>query len=553
MSDKIMYNTIQTILADLKRKLSIDRDETVKGQYTFEKFPDLPSSEQNTFLEESIKKGALDSFGQRIVDEGLSDGLRERFIGQGLGQDQVANRSLDRLICLRYRNLEGDLFLPVADYEGRTRPIETKILVKEKSHPYYVIENCPYIMDMVQNPTDWLLYDISSGNPDNAVKILSAEYIGEYEGSTNCCALTLNINRSQVSQGAHVGICSFKARGIEYNYLPAFVPGAGRGQVVSCGASWYDRINEKYRALVSFLVLANPLGRRMVTKAFSTTNRMGSWVQDDSNAAIGDFDDLIPEGYHGFSQLFGFIKISGRDGLYAANIGIADDTTTIQNPNYTVKLWGLLIFSEDLTYKKLIIPELDYVYENGISIHNYGGSIAFYKGKYHVTVHDGTTVPVWAGATGKRIVLTSDQIEGPYDIDSVIYDYAEPWMTQPGNPFSLSSANGALFVFNSELYYLTSASSLEMSSGSYQNHEIFLLKYNDANKKWSFCAKGPVFHYLAGNSANYPDLNINWGWDHMGATTFHYIENNKLWFGVSIKASDYSSSVGYIDLDKALS
>ena len=51
MSDKIMYNTIQTILADLKRKLSMDRDETVKGQYTFEKFPDLPSSEQNKFLD----------------------------------------------------------------------------------------------------------------------------------------------------------------------------------------------------------------------------------------------------------------------------------------------------------------------------------------------------------------------------------------------------------------------------------------------------------------------------------------------------------------------
>ena len=44
MSDKIMYNTIQTILADLKRKLSMDRDETVKGQYTFEKTPEFPSN-----------------------------------------------------------------------------------------------------------------------------------------------------------------------------------------------------------------------------------------------------------------------------------------------------------------------------------------------------------------------------------------------------------------------------------------------------------------------------------------------------------------------------
>ena len=44
MSDKIMYNTIQTILADLKRKLSMDRDETIKGQYTFEKTPEFPSN-----------------------------------------------------------------------------------------------------------------------------------------------------------------------------------------------------------------------------------------------------------------------------------------------------------------------------------------------------------------------------------------------------------------------------------------------------------------------------------------------------------------------------
>jgi len=40
MSDKIMYNTIQTILADLKRKLSMDRDETIKGKYVFEQVPD---------------------------------------------------------------------------------------------------------------------------------------------------------------------------------------------------------------------------------------------------------------------------------------------------------------------------------------------------------------------------------------------------------------------------------------------------------------------------------------------------------------------------------
>lgn len=44
MSDKIMYNTIQNILEDLKRKLSMDRDETVKGQYTFEKTPEFPSN-----------------------------------------------------------------------------------------------------------------------------------------------------------------------------------------------------------------------------------------------------------------------------------------------------------------------------------------------------------------------------------------------------------------------------------------------------------------------------------------------------------------------------
>lgn len=44
IKQKIQYDTIQRILQELRRVPNIERDETIKGKYTFEQFPNFPNS-----------------------------------------------------------------------------------------------------------------------------------------------------------------------------------------------------------------------------------------------------------------------------------------------------------------------------------------------------------------------------------------------------------------------------------------------------------------------------------------------------------------------------
>lgn len=508
-------------------------------------------------VNESISEPEIN---KRIVD-GNYDNLRERFIGQGLGQDQVANRRLDNLICRRYRNLEGDLFLPVQDYEGRTRPIETKILLKEKNIGggvnEFILENTPYIGDMVQNPTDWLVYNITThGNPQTlSVKVLTCEYIGDYEGSTNCCRITVNMDIANLVVGYHVGILSWKAKGLVLNYTPAFpIDIDGHGRTYCVGASWYDSINNIYRALVSVEYASNPIGKRTCIKTYRSTDRLiGAWTQDNIDA-VDDFADLIPETHKGFTQFSGFAKYPGSSGLMFCMIGLYDDTVELRTPYGTCTQVAILIFNEDLSHKRIIIPTLDYVFENRLNIHSYGSSITHYKGRYVMSIHDGGSVLVWPEEeAGKRVMLSSKNIEGPYSFDSTIIDLDDEWVNMVGSPINQAVANGQIFVFNGDLYYLLFGAAIQGTSGSLERHEGFLFKYNDSTKTWALTIPGPILTALFGHSSNYPELNLTWGNVHMGSSTFHYIEGNKLWMCFAATGGRYASSIGYIDLDKALS
>lgn len=455
---------------------------------------------------------------------------------------------LDNLKPLRYKNLEADVFLPLSQ--------ETKISVVSKNHPEYIIKNAPYIHDLIVNPTDWMIYDMNNTNPDHAVRISKCSYLGTYQEHDSCYKLELIHETSIIEQGDEVGIVSFKARGINHNYLPAFASTGVRSEVTSCAASWFDKSSGKYRALVSSIVTSNPIGARRVTKSFSTTDRMGEWKQDNPNSTVCDFADLIPEGYMGYEQFNGFFNVPNRKGIMATLVGINDDSYTTQSKHGCVKKLGIILFSEDLSYKEMIIPEIDYTLKYELNVRNMGAAINYFEGKYYLALHDGTSVPSWPGSAGDRLVFTSKNIEGPYTLHSQVFSYEEDdWMTQTGSPASLSAANSCFFIFNNELYYLVALSGVG-GSGSDGNLEMFTMKYYKDSNEWKFCQKGPVIvslHGDYGSSDNYPNLNLKWGWDHVGAFTPHYIEGNNLWFGIALKGSgSYEASVGYIDLNKAL-
>ena len=147
-------------------------------------------------------------------------------------------------------------------------------------------------------------------------------------------------------------------------------------------------------------------------------------------------------------------------------------------------------------------------------------------------------------------MFSSDLIEGPYTLTCEIADCDD--YVYPGSLFSYSFTNGGLFVFNNELYYITTGSSDDLDTGSYRNHELYLYKYNDSDKKFVLHPY-PIMTWLQGRTDNYPELpSIAHGNDHIGVIFFHYIEDNKLWFGYDVTTGGYIASYGYIDLAQAL-
>lgn len=566
MSDKIMYNTIQTILADLKRKLSMDRDETVKGQYTFEKFPDLPSSEQNTFLEESIEKGALDSFGQRIVDEGLSDGLRERFIGQGLGQQEVTTKSLDSIPQSFYRNLEGDNTLPLRDYDGRTRPIGTAIAIADIEEingeaSAYIVENMPYIKDLIKNPSNWLVFVDTTGNTNlpydgwgdytnTAVKILTVEYIGDYNLSKNCYRITTNspiVLNNGIGDSAFV--FSFKAYGLNIRYNPAFPRSSVVGEwnygiddnntyIHPC--FYFKHSDNYYVALASSF---NKITNKIINKWLTATNPFtDDWVPIHAGNT-DDLADLLPDTYNTFNEITGICKKHNSDSTYITAVGIGKS-------NYgSISKIALLEYNEDLTHRRLILPDLSgYTFNIGMSSIGYGITYAFYKGKHLISLVDGSH------NTGKGIVLSSNRLDGPYTLHSTIYNRTEDaWLKLDESLFKISIASISLLVYNSELYAATSGQPGDVKTGLAAKHEMYLWKYSDAENTWNLTV-APFIMALHGNRFDYPELEEDFGFAHLGATSFGLLDGNKLWLNYKGRDSGgYQGTIGYIDLDKALS
>lgn len=482
-------------------------------------------------------------------------------------------KSLDSISQLFYRNLEGDNMLATEEFVGRVRPIETPITLIAVDSDFYILANMPYVKSLIDNPTDWMFgfyLDNYTKTINSSIKILSAQYIGSYDIEdttyTNCCKITLN-KPSECPVGRRAFICSFLANGLVLNWDCAFKASGSNvttrwdSQIPCCGASWKNS-DGTYSALVSGN--KGPTNYSFVTKLFKASDRFGNWICDTVDDNIDIFSDIFPEGIVGQTQHPQTIKHPTKEGNFLY-------FNSFQDSSGARALNAIVEFNEDLSYKKLIVPSINYTPAIGLSQWGYGNSMCFYKGQYLISFQDGTH------NTGKRIILKSKWLEGEYSLHSTIFDYSSDIsLQQKGSVVGASIANSALFVFNNELYCILSGQGLDLKSSTAAKIQAYLMKFNDSDSSWSE-VRGPVILGLHGDNDNYPEYpgisrheyDISpwgtefggWAKGHLGQVNFHYIEGSKMWIGYSGKGwgnvappnNAYHATIGYIDLNKALS
>lgn len=261
------------------------------------------------------------------------------------------------------------------------------------------------------------------------------------------------------------------------------------------------------------------------------------------DAHESDFKDIFPLGYNALFT-YGLFKLPGTESMYCTAVGLVNDTVEPGFPNGLCDKIGFLVFDENLNHQRLVIPTITHEYDYYINKSGYGNSVAFFGGKYYISIHDGDAIGIDPFNYGKRLLFVSDTLEGPYVIDSTIADGVD--LVYPGSLFNYSFTNSSLFVYNGEMYYVATGSKTA------SDHEVYLFKYNQALKTWNLLPF-PVVTALYGVSTNYPDLpSMAWGRVHVGAIQFGFIEGNKLWIGYNATSSGYTAGYGYIDLNVAL-
>ena len=544
MSKKIKYDTINEMRRELDRTLHTDRDEIVKGKYTFDQYPN------------------------------------------NLGLNELVNASLDRLPQLMYRNLEGDNMLASSNFGGRVRAVETPMQLVYKNGTEVIINNMPYIAELIARPSEWMLGYAKYPSPDptgtlsrsinSSIKILEAEYVGDYETHSNCYRLILNkplwpITPTAPEIGQRMFVCSFLANGIELKWEPAFkssqVNGDWNHMVTSVGAIW-KHSDGTFRAIVGGYTARKSNGdidvfeKRYTMKLFRSDTRFGTWTNMGDEVRVGVFNDLLPVGFLGYAQAAQTIPHPTKKGSYLMAIGLYSGN---QTASLAMGKMAILEFDEDLRNRRLIEITHDYTFSIYLNSFGYGNSIAYYKGEYLICMHDGTHI------TGKRIVLASKNLEGPYTLHSTVFDWAaNVAYKQGGSMLGNSVANSTLYVYNNELYCFTSGEGTDTESGNAAKHQSFLFKYNDKNG-WNF-VKGPVLLSLHGDWDNYPEIspwisyNVGspqheyggWGSAHLGQMNFFEVEDGKLWMAYGSSGwgqhpiVSYQTTIGYIDLRKAL-
>jgi hypothetical protein len=401
---KWVWASVESLLVSIVGKLPMpDKAEIPEGYIATSKHNGEAEwrSPYDALDADDISYGALSAKQGKVLNDDINTSI------------EIGYKSLDNLKQMMYRNLEGDNMLATIDYLGRKKPIETPIILIAKTSLTYTLANVPYINDILINPENWLMYNISlHGNPDLAIKITSAEYVGTIDDNDNCCIFVLN-GSLDASVDARMGLFSFKASGINIRYSPAF-PNTGTIKSTGCGFMWKHSSNGKYYSLNTMIYFSDD--HKIKLKLHTTTDRMdGVWTPVIDNE-ISDFVDVLGVDYVGSTTPMNTTKVPGKDNIYIAAVGLRS-TNLIINTYGTVFEIGILEFNEDLTYKKLYKVKTTYDFIYGLNSNGYGISMAYYKGKYYISFHDGEF------NTGKRIVIVGDTLYGEFKYHSTILEY----------------------------------------------------------------------------------------------------------------------------------
>lgn len=475
----------------------------------------------------------------------------------------LSTRRLDNLKQVFYRNLEGDNFLPLEDFEGRTRPIGTPIEIVNINQNEYILRNMPFIKDLAENPGNWTVWDVYSdwtNYVQKTVRLISAEYIGNYDIHTNCIKITTVSEIPEAVGGHYVAFVSFMSYGLNYRKTPVLNPDliANSWKKSQTGMQFmYKHSDGRYIGLANGDNSTLSGADRRINKLIWSVDPMeGVWAGlfSDIDSNIDDIREMniLPEGFVNY-LILGVEKIDAQDGMYVGAVSLWNSSN--QSTGF-----GIIMFNEDWTYRRIIQPTIDYAYEIGLNQLGYGYRYTKYKGKHLITVQDGS----WG--TGKRIVLSSNNIEGPYVLHSTVYDFTnDTWLKESGSMFSTGIANLSLLSYNSELYMITSGrpgntiAPHDKIGGLSTKHCLYLWKYDDAKNTWNVCVS-PIATSMYATDGHY-DFSTLWARSHTAVCHFQFIEGGKMWITGSLagagaasvnNSSHYSAAILQIDLVKAL-
>jgi len=453
--------------------------------------------------------------------------------------------------------------LPLADFVGRTRPIQTPIILAsiDDVNKSYVLANMPFILDLTKNPTKWSIFSTNSEWTEygfTAARIETIEYIDDVTVGettyTNCAQITTYSAIDGTTLEDPMVISTFSSYGVEPRLTPVLMPDGvvGSWKKDETGMQFmYKHSDGRYIGMVNGDNKSNPASTYARRKIVWTDDPInGTWqtLFSDIEAESDDILDMgiIPAPYVTFKAFLRVERMQGKDGIYVGAFDLCDASRN-------ALAVGLMVFDEDWKSKKVIVPTIDYVFESSLDVNGWGMTYTTYKGKHFLSFQDGTV------STGKRVVLSSNSLEGTYTYHSTIYDFTvDTWLKQTGSLFAYSITHNALFVYNGELYNISTGQTNEKAAGTGGRHQTYLWKYDDNDKKWTLC----IVPFLTAFNARYTDFpelgNISFGNAHLGQMVPQFIENGNLYFTGIVKGSRdftvdaYHSFIIKVDLTQAL-
>lgn len=436
-----------------------------------------------------------------------------------------------------FRNLEGDNFLPSEDYVGRTLALETPMTLVESGtddNQYYIVDNVPTINALLANSQKWGLWSMTvQPQPDTVMRrVLKVSYIGAYSGHTDCCKIWTYGAIASTIPGDRMALALPNACNVTIKNSVEFERNTGVWNASSVGAAaTWKHSDGTYYALVTGYNSGAAIPQ-VKHHLFSASSFMGTWT-DVTGASNGDcLSAFYPIGYSGFNTIMNCFPIPGQAGYYAAAVALVKANGSMD--------YGMITFDEDLSDVNAFPITINFTQDH--PPYSYYSSAIYFNNKYYYQIHDG------AYNTGRRVVLSSDTINGTYSYDSTIFDFDEEWISNNGSMMRYAVASGTFNIMGNRLYYFSSGQGGTPYTyvGNYNNHECFLFLYNNCCQ-WQR-KTSPV---MISNHGSPTDFGFTWGKDHMGIISNFIVENHQAFFNVAMLEviDEYHATPGYIDLN----